>query len=294
MTFITLFALASLFTSPISQAAEARQSATPATQSQSPADRERSGGDSLLDLPPLPESKATLIGGTVAKLDSVRDRMSIQVFGGGNMDVLFDVRTKVYRDGNLANLKDIRAGDRAYVDTILNGDHVFAKSIRISTNQHQGDARGQVVAFDARRGILTLHEKVSRNPLKFHVNQNTAVIIAQRRASVNELQQGALVEVSFAPGASKIDEVRQIRVVASPGATFMFAGIVTFVDLRLKRIAVANRSDKETYDIALGSLPSASVRDLREGVEATVSAVFDGKGYQAKSIDVSSPAAKEQ
>jgi len=293
MNLLTLVALASLLTVPITQAAGTGQTSKPTPQSQSEADRERSGADPLLDLPPLPEIKATLVGGTIAKLDSVRDRMSIQAFGGDKVDVIFDVRTKVYRDGSPANLKDIRPGDRAYVDTILNGDKIFAKSIRITTNQHQGEARGQIVAYDAQRSILTLHEEVSPKPLKFHVSQNTAVIIGQRAASVNDLRPGALVEVSFAAGADKLEEIRQIKVVATPGATFTFAGTVTFVDLRLKRFAIANRSDKETYEIALGALSSTWARDLREGVEATVSAVFDGKGYQAKSVQVASPAAKE-
>ena len=94
--------------------------------------------------------------------------------------------------------------------------------------------------------------------------------------------------------AHKIDEARQIRVVANPGGTFTFAGTVTFVDLRLKRMAIANRSDKETYEITLASLPADLVRQLKEGAEAKVTAVFDGKGYQAKSIELAAATTKQE
>ena len=294
MILLTIFALGSLLASQGGQASDNKANAKPPAQSQSDADRERSGADPLLDLPPLPDGKTTLIGGTITKLDSVTDRMSVLAFGGKKIDMTFDVRTKVYRDGGSGGLKDIRPGDRVYVDTVLNGDHIFAKSIRVTSNQPQGQARGQVVAYDAGRNLLTLHEQVSPDPVKFHVTANTAVLVDQRSASVNDLRAGSLVEVSFAPGSDKIDEARQIRVVANPGATFTFAGTVTFVDLRLKRMAIANRSDKETYEITLASLPADLVRQLKEGAEATVNAVFDGKGYQAKSIELAAATTKQE
>ena len=50
----------------------------------------------LPDLPPVPRAKATLIGGTVERLDRVRERVTVRVFGGGRMSVLYDPRTRVY------------------------------------------------------------------------------------------------------------------------------------------------------------------------------------------------------
>ena len=41
------------------------------------------------------------------------------------------------------DLKDIRPGDRVYVDTVLNGDRIFAKSIRVTSNQPQGRLAGK-------------------------------------------------------------------------------------------------------------------------------------------------------
>src|ERR1035441_9356104 len=61
----------------------------------------------LPDLPPVPRAKATLIGGTVERLDRVRDQLTVRVFGGSRMNILFDPRTRVYRGGAEATLADL-------------------------------------------------------------------------------------------------------------------------------------------------------------------------------------------
>jgi hypothetical protein len=292
MVFVTFFVVG-LLSMPGSAVAQA-QGVDPDTTHQSAAERERSGADPLLDLPPLPNDKATLVGGTIAKLDAVRDNMSLRAFGGKNLDIGFDIRTKIYRDGVPARLSDIRKGDRAYVDTILNGNRMFAKSIRISSKQTGGDARGQVISYDAERKLLTIQEQISPDPVKFSLSADTVVTSNQRPSTLAELRPGSLVDITFVPGSQKLGEVRRINVLAAPGATFTFAGKVTFLDLRSKKIAIANRSDNETYEISLEPVAGNTLRGLREGVEATVTAAFDGKGYQAKSIEVaSSPAQPE-
>src|SRR5579872_3605475 len=53
--------------------------------------------DPLLDLPPLPKNSVSLLGGTVTRLDRVRDHIGIRAFGGDEKTVTFDVRTKFYR-----------------------------------------------------------------------------------------------------------------------------------------------------------------------------------------------------
>src|SRR5215471_2486021 len=72
--------------------------------------------DPLLDFPPLPHDRVTLIGGTVTKLDQVQDKMTIQPFGSGKkMHVAFDVRTNFLRNGAAAKQHDLRTGDRVYL-----------------------------------------------------------------------------------------------------------------------------------------------------------------------------------
>src|SRR4051812_37430222 len=51
----------------------------------------------LPDLPPVPKADATLVGGTIDRIDSVRDKITVRLFGGGKQSVLFDPRTRIYR-----------------------------------------------------------------------------------------------------------------------------------------------------------------------------------------------------
>ncbi|HYL12679.1 MAG TPA: hypothetical protein VEV41_06570 [Terriglobales bacterium] len=297
MRFDTLLALCLLCTLAYSQETAPPQQPTarkPAAKSNPDAERERAGTDTLLDLPPLPESKVTLIGGIVAKLDPVRDRMAVRPFGGGQMEIAFDMRTKIYRDGAVAGMHDLRPGNHVYVDTMLNGDQVFAKTIRIDTKAGQGDLRGQVVGYKSDRGILSVKERVSPQPFRLHVTPQTAVTINHRPASVTEIQPGAIVVINFAPGSGGADEAQQIQVLANPGQSFTFVGKITFLDLSSKRIAIANQSDNETYDLGIDSVLRSQMRGLREGSQAIITAVFDGKQYQARTIEISSPAATQE
>jgi hypothetical protein len=256
------------------------------------AERERSGADPLLDLPRLPDAKMTVIGGTVTKLDRVRDRLVLRPFGSkDDMRIAFDLRTKITQSGVVASLKDIHPGSRVYADTMLNGDQIFARNIRIEGGQVQGDARGQVVAYDAARGLLSLREQVSPEPVKLRITPTTQVQISKKPASIAEVRPGALVVVDFVPGGEGMEQAQQVRVLANPGEAFKFVGRITFVDMRSKRFAIANQSDNETYDLVLGPVPSQVARSLREGQNAIVSAVFNGQAYEAHEIEVSPSAA---
>ena len=52
-----------------------------------------------LELLPQPRGQTTLVGGTIRLLDQVRDQVTVRVFGGRDMVVLFDDRTHFFRDG---------------------------------------------------------------------------------------------------------------------------------------------------------------------------------------------------
>jgi hypothetical protein len=106
----------------------------------------------LPELPPLPNAKATLIGGTIGRLDRVRDQVTLNIFGGGHATVLFDPRTKVYRGSKEISIADIREGERAYLDTILDGSTVFARAIRLSGASAMGESEGVVLKYRPERG----------------------------------------------------------------------------------------------------------------------------------------------
>ena len=101
--------------------------------------------------------------------------------------------------------------------------------------------------------------------------------------------QGALVGIEF--GAQR--ELRGITILASPGSTFTFAGKVTYVDLSQKMIAIDNRSDGKKYDVSMDAIAPSVLRQIREGGEVSVSTVFDGTRYSARSVDVTSAQAPQ-
>ena len=200
---------------------------------------ERSGSEAALDptrvaadLPPLPAAKATLIGGTLEKLDRVRDRLTVRPFGGGRMTILFDPRTRVYRDGKVTSPADLGAGNRVYVDTILNGTTVFARSIRFNTGTPEGESQGAVVSYYPDRGELWVRDTLSPEPLRVHLTSSTRFLLGERSVAARELAPGTLVVVKFDSEKGGRDVAREVSVLALPGASFTFSGQVVAVDLR--------------------------------------------------------------
>jgi hypothetical protein len=260
--------------------ANSPQSANPVAAPKSP---ER---DPLLDLPPLPHGKVSLVGGTITRLDRVQDHLTIQPFGGQQkMNVAFDVRTRLFRDSQAATQRDLKVGERVYLDTMLNGTAIFAKSIWIDSNTAAGSGRGQIIAYDPQSGVLTLHDELSTQPVKFMLAPNPIVRQGSEARSLADLRAGALVSLTFGPEQGRAGTVREISILAQPGTQFSFFGRITYMDLSRKLIAVANDSDNTTYEIYLGSLPPGGFRDVRQGAEVAVSAVFDGQRYVARSVE---------
>lgn len=243
--------------------------------------------DPLLDVPPLPKGKVTLVGGTVTGIDRVRDKLSVRAFGGKKMNVSFDERSHIYRDGVETTQLGIHKGDRVYVDTMLDGARVFARNIRVESQAGGADARGQVIAYDASRGELTIRDELSSQPVQFHVASNTAVRRNNQPGSLSELTPGSLVAVRFSPDVQNRDTVSQVSIYATPGSNFTFAGPITYVDMRLNKIAVANRTDNKTYEIDFDPAVLGGERsNLQVGRDVTVVATFEPQGYKADKITV--------
>src|SRR5437660_1407697 len=129
----------------------------------------------LPDLPSLPPEKATLVGGAIEKIDRVRDQLTMQVFGGGRTKILFDTRTRIYRDNQVASASDLRPGDRVYVDTILNGDTIFARNIRLKTAAPVGESQGVVMEYRPNNGELLVRDQLSPEPLSVHLSSSTKI-----------------------------------------------------------------------------------------------------------------------
>lgn len=238
--------------------------------------------DPLLDLPPLPKGKTTLVGGTVHSIDQIRNRLTVEPFGGRALKVFFDERTHIYRDGVPSTQQVIQKGERVYVDTMLDGTKVFARNIRVVTGTQAADARGQVLSNDATTGRITVQDELSAHPVTFRVTPQT-VVHGGAASSLAQLQPGSLVTVRFAPDRRDRDVAQEISVIAAPGSLFTFYGQITYLNMSTRTLAVANESDKKTYDIKF--TPAAvDTQMLGEGKQVLVKARFDGRGYTADNI----------
>jgi hypothetical protein len=242
----------------------------------------------LPDLPSLPPAKATLIGGAIQKLDRVRDQITVQVFGGGKMKIFFDTRTHIYDGSRQASTSDLHPGDRVYVDTILDGSTVFAKTIRLKTTASAGESQGIVASYRVDKDELVLRDILSPHPLKIRLTPQTSIVHGDHSASTSELVPGTLVAVKFGPQQDGSDVAREVSVLAIPGASFAFAGRVAGLDLRLGLLTLTSTTDNRTYEIYFDPSVIRADDNLRQAADVTVLTRFDGSRYVAHSVTVNS------
>ncbi len=233
----------------------------------------------LPSLPSLPPHKTSLIGGTVDKLDRVRDELTLQVYGSGKMKIYFDPRTHVYRDGAEASITDLHRGDRVSIDTTLDGTNIFARTIRLKPTT-AGESQGVVVSV--RGDQLTLRDVLSPHPLKLRITSHTRLLDRGHSTSLSELVPGTLVTVSFGSQKNGHDVAEEVSVLAVPGASFTFAGQITSLDLSTGLLVLNSATDGKTYEIYLDPSMVATNDNLRPADNVTVSARFDGSRYVAQ------------
>jgi hypothetical protein len=276
-------------------------SGTSSTQTQSPnsprqaqTEEEANPGDPLLDVPKLPEGNVTLVGGTVLKIDQIRNRFVVEPFGGGDkLKMSFDERTRIFRDGTETTQIAIHKGDRVYVDTMLDGGGIFARNIRIQSQVGPADAGGQVETFDPTSGVLRLRDQLSSEAVSFRLDSGTAVKRGEKNATLADVKSGSLVTLRFAPGGRARGVVKEISILAVPGTSFTFVGKVTHLDLRSRSFAVENQSDGKNYDLMFDPAKTSEPNRLMVGSEVTVVTTFTGTGYRAESITIHEDVATE-
>ncbi len=251
--------------------------------------------DPVMEPPPLPKGKPTLIGGIATHVDQVRYRLTIAPFGGGAKVKLFmDERSHIYRDGTETTVLAIHKGDRVYADTMLDGSRVFAKNVRVVTDPGIAEVRGQVVATDAQKGTIRVQDQLSARPVFFRVSPGTKYSSFKGSASSADVQPGALVDVQFSADRSNRDVAQEIIVLAKPGDDYIFSGVVTNLDMRTDTLALENSSDQETYEIHFNPAAIEDTRQLKVGSEVTAHAVFDGKQYRASNLRIEKANSEDQ
>jgi hypothetical protein len=241
--------------------------------------------DPLLQPPPMPPNKSTLVGGIAKKVDGIRNRVVIAPFGSSKtINVQFDERTHIYRDAHETTILGIKKGDRVYADTMLVGPKVFARNLRVVTTMGPAEASGQVVAYDQRSQTVRIVDKLTNTPVEFKLGKDTELRSKSGEATANDIRPGSLVSVVFAPG-QKGGEARQISVLAVPGSNYIFAGRITNLDLRSGIIDVDNQSDGKNYELHFP--PTMENRgELRVGAQVAANANFDGRAYRTQQITV--------
>ena len=251
--------------------------------------------DPYLEPPPLPKTKPTLIGGTATRVDHVRNLLTIEPFGKGQKVKLFiDERTHIYRNGQETTVLGIRKGDRVYADTMLDGSRVFAKNVRVENQVGAAEVRGQIMAVNHEKGTVTVRDDVSSQAVTVAVGSGTQYSAFKGNASSADLQPGSLVDVQFAPGQDKRDQAQEVIVLARPGESYVFSGVVTNIDMRTGTLALANRSDDETYELHFDQSAVDDRSKLKVGSEVTAHAVFNGKQYNAKDLQLQAASPDEE
>ncbi len=261
------------------------QISTPPVQSTQSGASPRVSDDDTSDFPALPKGRVSLIGGTVMKLDPIRDRIVLRAFGGRDVHLSFDVRTKVLRDETAVSTREIRPGTRIYADTALVNGKIFAKTIRIDPKTAPGEANGQVTAFDPGTRKLRIRNALAAEPLEVQINPDTIIRNGEKPVEASQLVTGTLVHVTFRAKADRTSSAQQIDILAQPGNTFTFVGKMTFVDLRAGYVAIADQNGANTYEVAVDHLTPNVKSLLKEGSDVVVHAKFDGQKYQAQSIE---------
>ena len=266
-------------TAPFPNAPNFNDAAGQSSQSQKPAQAvPTKAPDALFDLPRLQQRRASLIGGTIENIDRLRGRFVLRPFGRGKLTIAFDPRTQFLHGVEPAAPRDMHAGDRVYVETVLDGTAVFAKTIHLPSDAVLGAALGQIIAYDAAQGSLSLRDQLSSRPVKFRVTSKTIITGAG-------IGPGALAQVRFLPGEEPA-VVREILVLAAPDSVFTFAGRITFLDVAAHELVLANSSDDNRYEIQFNpaAVEANATEHLQEGAIVTIAAKFDGQRYVAERV----------
>jgi hypothetical protein len=148
------------------------------------------------------------------------------------------------------------------------------------------EVRGQITAYDAARGTIQLQDALSSRPVTFRVSNETRITSQQGSAHLSDLGKGALVDVFFAPDKANRGIANQITLLARPGASYTFAGIITNVNLRDGVVSVENHGDGKVYDINFDPRSRSERSSLHVGNSVNISATFDGENYRATNVTV--------
>jgi hypothetical protein len=241
-------------------------------------------------LPKVPPGKTTVMGGEIRNVDPVRDQFTLKVFGGHPVKILFDERTTVFKNGKQIPILDLRPDDHASVQTASDGSSIFAVRINMLSNLPENDFHGRVAAYNDKSHALTVITNPGNQSLTFNVPPGTPISnISQDGSSTPEqgsvnFVSGSLVNVEVMGGHGKNGVAARVDILAVPGATFVFAGKLSALDVHAGKLSVLDPRDGQSYPIKFGPSLVPAAKQLHQGASVKVSTTFDGKQYVANQI----------
>jgi hypothetical protein len=246
----------------------------------------------LSSLPPTPPGKSTIIGGEIRVVDSVRDELTLAVYGQRSTRIFFDERTLVYRDGTRTSLHDLRPNDHASIQTVLDGTNIFAISIHMLSRSPEGEYQGHVLSYNPETTELNVGRTPSRAPFAILVPGNTLIVRAGQSpfssvpSGIADLVKGSLISVTFVSDDKGRGIASSIAVLATPGSAFEFVGDISFLDMHRGLLELTDPLDDKAYEVSFDSARLPATSSLHDGDHIRVSATFDGARYVANEIAV--------
>ena len=243
-------------------------------------------------LPSLPHGISTVLGGQIRDVNPVLDEFSLHISGERPLKILYDARTRLYRDGKRVPVLQLGAAEHASVQTILDGSHVFALSIHILSQAPEGQCEGVISEYNPMTGELSVDSLLSPSPVQIIVPAGAAIsrigerTFKSRTSGAADLVSGALVSVRFTPDPAGRPVAKEIEVLAVPGSVFYFAGNIVYLNMASGVLVLLDPRDAKSYQIHFSTSRLPAARDLRTGDRVSITASYDGRGYRADKITV--------
>lgn len=243
--------------------------------------------------PSIPNGNSTTLGGEITAIDSVRDELTLRVFGERPAKILFDERTQVYRDGKKISLHDLGTARHASVQTLLDGTNVFALSIHILSQAPEGKFQGTVLRYNSENTELTISASPLSDPIRLlvpasaHVLRQGQSLFTSGASGASDLVKGTLVDVTFRSDNKGRGIANLVTVLATPGATFVFSGNLSSLDMHTGVLVVVDPRDDKSYPISFDPAQLPDSQLLHTGTHVTVVATYDGVRYLASRVSLS-------
>jgi len=231
--------------------------------------------------PGKPGAKVGLVRGVVKRMDPIHDQFVIHAFGGRDIRIAFDPRTKLLpEDKKEAQVSRLPLGTVVAVDTVIDNGKLFARSVRTGP-ANAAELNGQVVRYDAAKSRLILRDPLSPEGTSVPVTSATTIINQGQPATPQDLSPGMLVRIWFSPAYNAASKV---EIFAQRGNSFTFAGRIISVDLRSHVLSLSNDTDQSVRELSIDALNDSTLHLLREGANVSIQAEFDGDRYNVRSV----------